>query len=160
LTALIACAAASVGAVALIGWHARRGGADPFVLAAGLGVLLVSRAFVDYSTSGLENPLTHLLLAAFVAVFLGAPEIDLRILFLLGSLAGLGVLNRMDTALLFLPPLAWTLWRARSGKAVAVVLLSFSPFFLWEVVSIIYYGFPFPNTAYAKLRTGISRLAY
>ena len=29
------------------------------------------------------------------------------------------------------------------------------PFVTWEILSIIYYGFPFPNTAYAKLHTGI-----
>jgi len=34
--------------------------------------LLSSQAFTDYSTSGLENPLINLLLAAFSAVFLGA----------------------------------------------------------------------------------------
>ena len=28
-------------------------------------VLLSSKAFIDYSTSGLENPLTHLLLLVF-----------------------------------------------------------------------------------------------
>lgn len=33
-------------------------------------VLLSSQAFIDYSTSGLENPLTHLLLALFGAEFL------------------------------------------------------------------------------------------
>ena len=31
-------------------------------------VLLSSKAFIDYSTSGLENPLTHLLLLAFPGV--------------------------------------------------------------------------------------------
>ena len=30
-----------------------------------LSTLALSKAFVDYSTSGLENPLTHLLLAGF-----------------------------------------------------------------------------------------------
>ena len=32
--------------------------------------LVCSRAFIDFSTSGLENPLSYLLLAAFVGVFL------------------------------------------------------------------------------------------
>jgi len=32
--------------------------------------LALSKAFVDYSTSGLENPLTHLLLALFAALVL------------------------------------------------------------------------------------------
>jgi arabinofuranosyltransferase len=34
-------------------------------------------------------------------------------------------------------------------------LLGLSPFIAWEIFSLIYYGFPFPNTAYAKLHTGI-----
>src|SRR5258706_16469082 len=39
-----------------------------------LGILLFSKAFVDYSTSGLENPVTHLLLALFLIVFLLEPH--------------------------------------------------------------------------------------
>jgi len=30
----------------------------------------------------------------------------------------------------------------------------------WEVFSLVYYGFPFPNTAYAKLSTGIPKSEY
>ena len=30
-----------------------------------------------------------------------------------------------------------------------------APFILWEAFSIIYYGFAFPNSAYAKLTTGV-----
>jgi len=41
------------------------------VSAARLAVLVSSRAFTDYSTSGLENPLTHLLLASFFVVYFG-----------------------------------------------------------------------------------------
>ncbi|MCJ7799731.1 MAG: hypothetical protein MUP33_08230, partial [Polaromonas sp.] len=33
--------------------------------------------------------------------------------------------------------------------------LGFSPFILWEGFTLFYYGFLFPNTAYAKLNTGI-----
>ena len=29
------------------------------------------------------------------------------------------------------------------------------PLIVWEVFSVIYFGFPFPNTAYAKLKTGV-----
>jgi arabinofuranosyltransferase len=38
---------------------------------------------------------------------------------------------------------------------VGVLSLGFAPFLAWEIFSIIYYGFPFPNTAYAKISTGI-----
>jgi arabinofuranosyltransferase len=43
----------------------------------------------------------------------------------------------------------------RAAKVAGLVLLGFAPFLAWEIFSIIYYGFPFPNTAYAKLNTGI-----
>jgi arabinofuranosyltransferase len=33
--------------------------------------------------------------------------------------------------------------------------LGFLPLLLWTAFSLFYYGFPFPNTAYAKLATGI-----
>ena len=34
-------------------------------------------------------------------------------------------------------------------------LLGLTPLLAWEIFSVIYYGFPLPNTAYAKLGTGI-----
>ena len=35
------------------------------------------------------------------------------------------------------------------------LLIGFVPVVAWELFSLFYYGFPFPNTAYAKLKTGI-----
>src|SRR5262249_49120863 len=66
-----------------------------------------------------------------------------------------GILNRMDTALLYLPALALAFWPQRSLREVAVVAAGLLPLLAWEVFAIIYYGFPFPNTAYAKLGLGI-----
>ncbi|MBN2031312.1 hypothetical protein JW824_13850 [bacterium] len=37
-------------------------------------------------------------------------------------------------------------------------LIAFSPVFFWELFSLVYYGFLFPNTAYAKLNTGIRKI--
>jgi arabinofuranosyltransferase len=45
--------------------------------------------------------------------------------------------------------------RARPGKAVSALLLGFAPLITWLVFSLFYYGFPWPNTAYAKLGTGV-----
>jgi len=120
----------------------------------GVVALTFSRAFVDYSTSGLENPLTHLLLALFVWALLPR-QLGAGRLLLLSFIAGLGVLNRMDSLLLFLPGLAYVWLGLRTWRATGAVLLGFSPFIAWEVFSVIYYGFPFPNTAYSKLGTGI-----
>ncbi len=120
----------------------------------GVILLLSSKAFVDFSSSGLENPLTHALLLLFLWGYFDW-NLDERKLKQLSIIAGLLVLNRMDTILL-IGPMLLVIWRSFSliggGRAV---LLGFVPFVLWEVFSIFYYGFPFPNTAYAKLNTGI-----
>ncbi len=116
--------------------------------------LMLSKAFVDYSTSGLENPLTHMLLAIFGWNYLKEEKEKPKIL-MISLIGGFLVLNRMDTLLLIAPAILLVFWRNRSWKNLAMVALGFSPFFIWEFFSLIYYGFPFPNTAYAKLNTGI-----
>lgn len=147
----------SIAAFAVLAWYARRERLHLLPVAAALAILIVSKAFVDYSTSGLENPLSHLLLAVFVVLWFGAPESDTRLL-RLSLLAGLATLNRMDTVLLFLPALTWELWRSPTSPRFTLVFLGFVPFVLWEGFATVYYGSPFPNTAYAKLNTGVSRL--
>ena len=123
-------------------------------------LLVFSRAFVDYSTSGLENALTHLLLVLFGLFYL-RPGFSLRRVFTLSLIASLGTLNRMDTVLLYLPALLYALWRARGEgrfwRVIGAAALGQLPFVLWEIFSLIYYGFTLPNTAFAKLATGISR---
>jgi arabinofuranosyltransferase len=64
----------------------------------------------------------------------------------------------MDTLLFFIPPLVSIVGRTRRWRDLLWVGAGFLPFVLWEVFSITYYGFPFPNTAYAKLNTGIPQL--
>lgn len=121
----------------------------------GITILIFSKAFIDYSTSGLENPLTHLILALFLFVYFKS-EMNLRTFFLLSLIAAMGMFNRMDTFLLFFPALVYVLFRLGKFKGLYVLILGFVPFILWECFSVFYYGFPFPNTAYAKLNTGIS----
>ena len=113
--------------------------------------LACSKAFIDFSTSGLENPLSFLLLALFIRIYIEQPHNVFR----LALIAGLATLNRMDTVLFYLPALLSVWWLQRNLRTTATVVLGFVPFGLWEVFAIIYYGFPFPNTAYAKLAAGI-----
>jgi arabinofuranosyltransferase len=131
-----------------------------------LGVLLASKAFLDYSSSGLENPLTHLLLALFFTRFLLAPrpwsEASPREVTVLFLLAALGFVNRQDTALFFFPACTVVLIeqiRSRGPRALKSVLLGVAPAPVWLLFSCFYYGSFVPNTAYAKL-TGprISRI--
>jgi len=129
----------------------------PLSLAVALIALGSSKAFVDYSTSGLENPLSHCLLLLAVWVYWDKPA-SLRSFGLLALLTALGVLNRMDTLLLYLPLLVTRGLEVgrREGlpRLLAMTLLAFLPFIIWELFSLFYFGFPFPNTAYAKLNTG------
>jgi arabinofuranosyltransferase len=119
----------------------------------GLAVVLVavsSKAFMEFSTSGLENPLSHLLLVLFVGQWWRNGREGGRLL-QLSLLFSLLLLCRMDFALLAGPALGMAFWRERSWRALRVVVIGMLPFVAWEVFSVIYYGFPFPNTAYAKL---------
>lgn len=141
--------------VAAVGLLAFRLPLRPTTAALGVLVLAGSRAFTDYATSGLENPLTHLLLALFLLAYLIRPASNRRLL-TLSFLAALVALNRTDALLLVLPALGLVVWRGRSWAALGAAALGFLPFLLWTAFSLAYYGFPFPNTAYAKLNTGIA----
>lgn len=123
-------------------------------------ILLSSRAFVDYSTSGLENPLAHLLLAALVLVALRHRDDLSRALLSSSVIASLLYLTRPDLVLLALPVIVLAIRRSASlMRAVGIWVVGTLPAVAWTLFSLLYYGFPFPNTAYAKLGTGISRSA-
>jgi len=78
-------------------------------------------------------------------------------------LFSLSLVNRMDTALLLAPALLFAYIRnERLGmwKLAVVAVVGMLPFIAWEAFALVYYGFPFPNTAYAKLNTGIPSSEY
>jgi arabinofuranosyltransferase len=115
-------------------------------------ILSLSFGFVDYSTSGLENPLTHFLIVLFVIAYLK----DRPNLFVLSLISSLVMLNRIDAFILLLPALAYAWFSLGEYKSGLVhIFYGFIPIMLWELFSLFYFGFPFPNTAYAKLNTGI-----
>lgn len=119
-----------------------------------ISVLLFSNAFVDYCTSGLENPLSYLLSAVFLLVYFNdkGGEFSSKELFFLSLLASFAALNRLDSFVIFLPALVFAFWKSNNKlEALKYLVLGQFPIILWEVFSIIYYGFPFPNTYYAKL---------
>jgi arabinofuranosyltransferase len=123
---------------------------------AGLSILLlsVSGAFVDYATSGLENPLLCLLLG----LLLGASRVraDHRRLVLMSLVAGLAVLARPDAGIFAAPLLALSFWQYRPRlRATRLVLLGLSPLLAWELFSLVYYGSFIPNTALAKLNLAV-----
>jgi len=152
-------------------WLLVRGAASTAQVWLAAGLLLFSRAFVDYSTSGLENPLSNLLVLATFVAYTRAPHDPTslqqrRWLTRLTLLASLLYLTRPDDVLLIAPLLVSAALQVRRGDALGAAggrawaiarsaAIGAIPAALWTVFSVVYYGFPFPNTAYAKLATGI-----
>ncbi|WP_244243427.1 hypothetical protein [Leptospira andrefontaineae] len=123
--------------------------------------LLISRAFVDFSSSGLENPLSFLLIILFLSkAFDLEKKVDFRGIFLFFFYLSLSYLNRQDTVLLGLPFLLYLYKpfkeRESWGKFIGAAVLGLLPVLFWSIFSLIYYGYLFPNTAYAKLNTDLT----
>jgi len=156
LSVLMVSILCSTLAVALVLWRLalRLPQAIAFV-----ALLLCSQAVLDYTTSGLENPLSFLLAATFCWLWL-APAEQQRPLFPLFLVGCLLTLNRLDLVLLVFPALACLLWQQRSWRNLGLASLALLPLLAWEAFSLIYYGVPFPNTYYAKLSTGIPAAEY
>jgi arabinofuranosyltransferase len=138
-----------------------------------LSILTCSKAFIEYSTSGLENPLSLLLI---IVLFLLAAPLDqpqprksvapgnpepgpaaptqrrLVGLFLTGALIAT---NRLDLALLALPLIVATAAASHRRRIAGAALLGALPLLAWLSFSSVYYGYLLPNTAYAKLAAGI-----
>ncbi len=122
--------------------------------------LLFSKAFFDFSTSGLENPLSHFLLIIgswHAFQFIAKHEVkDARwALMLFGST----YLCRPDLVLIVIPLAIYVLAESRDWKTRReLMFLAILPGLLWSIFSLGYYGFLFPNTAYAKLENTIPQL--
>lgn len=120
-----------------------------------LALLAGSKSFIEFSTSGLENPLTHLLFALLLWQFWTNPPGVSRV-WRVSLLAGLIGFNRLDSLAFAGPLWAYAVWTTRSWTAVGVALAGLLPLAAWEAFAVFYYGFPFPNTVYAKMPTGLS----
>jgi arabinofuranosyltransferase len=126
---------------------------------AAAAVLTLSKAFVDFTTSGFETPLTYALLALFWAVYVGAVAPRARSESL-AALAGALVLTDVTAAVLVLPGLVGALWRSRSHGAWRAAAAGLAPVVAWEVFAFLYYGALLPNPTYARLYAEVPRSAH
>lgn len=157
-TTIVVSALLSLAAMGIFAWRLTRGGwvVVPLLLAASL-----SRAFVEYSTSGLENPLSHLILVLTACWYFGRRPSP-RTLAGLAFAASLAALTRPDLFLVVLP-FVWTGLRdaRRRGvpprERVRALAIGLVPLAAWEGFSLLYYGALVPNTALAKLGVGLAR---
>ena len=145
ITVSLVCAGVGVALLS------RRLGAAALLL---LPALFLSKCVTEFATSGLEGPLGYALGGAFLYELGGRGR--LRVLALLAALAAT---NRQDHVLIYAPVvLAVAVLAVRAGEVrrVAVdLLLGAIPLLAWEAFSLFYYGSLYPNTAYAKLNTGL-----
>jgi arabinofuranosyltransferase len=126
-------------------------------------VLSLSWAFVSFSTSGLEGPLSHLLVIWFCAEVLTGPALSARRSPAL--LAGLAALAHPSTLLVTLPVLLTSRAKRRVQDEAGGTeeqdrdhaashrtrsLLVFGPLFTWCTFATFYYGTPVPNPVIAE----------
>ena len=157
VTTIVLSIIVSMAAVVLV---VRYSASTSMAAVAALLALISSRAFVDYTTSGLENTLSYFLTALFCLAYtkqpIGRPM--LRQVVLLSCLVGF---NRLDLMLMLFPAVAYVFWtvlwkqRAPFWPIIGDAVLFSLPVSGWLAFSVIYFGYPFPNTYYAKLHTGI-----
>ncbi|MCR5673764.1 MAG: hypothetical protein K6F87_08645, partial [Lachnospiraceae bacterium] len=130
----------------------------------GLLVLIGSVSFVSYTTSGLENSMLFFLGACFMKIYFEHERYSSKNMLWIAILVSLIAMTRMDAVLIFAPMALYVYLVKRDGisfgKAVGLGILGLSLFVLWEIFATFYFGFPFPNTAYAKLGTGIALKDY
>jgi len=135
---------------------------------AALALVLASRSVFDFTSSGLEQPLSYALVGGYLMVYLAgpkqpsgalAPDARARWLGRLTLLFALALLSRHDLATLLLVPQLEALHRVRNagaGRLARAICLGALPFVAWTGFSLFYYGLPVPNTALAKLNNGIA----
>lgn len=120
-------------------------------------ILLLTRCFVDYSSSGLETPLVALTLSAFFLYWCRLTPVASKT-FALVFLGSLCAITRHDT-LLFTAPFivsqvvksAWPLSGRSCVDQARQVVVGATPVLAWTAFSLLYYGAAVPNTANAKI---------
>jgi len=139
------------------------------VLLTSILLFSASTGFYDYTSSGLENVLAYFVIAVYILNYTKLFTFDEdskipkeNLIWFIFISFGLILCVRHDLVLILMPPTIYVVlknWRFFSIKQwITLSIIALSPFILWSLFSLIYYGFPFPNTAYAKLNTGIPQI--
>ena len=132
--------------------------------------LTASKGFMNYTSSGMENPLSYFILSLFlfyyVRVFSNEEKADkFSSLTKLTIIVSLVPLVRHDLALLVAPAYAFAWLRSAENinspspwkKRLTQAVLAALPLLLWSLFALFYYGNPLPNTALAKLYSLVPR---
>ena len=149
---LILSVAFSTAAAGFILWSARSG----ILVLMAAALLICSNAFMEYSTSGLENPLSYFFLGAvFVLSKSGwdpGRQFTTKWSALMGLTLAATALTRLDLLLILCLPLTALAWRMRRNlRSLAIAGAAFlAPLVLWGAWSWLTYSSLVPNTLAAK----------
>ena len=124
--------------------------------------LLLSNAFIDFTSSGLENPLAYAGIAALIALSLrawNAVGIPWWSPMLIGLTAAAIFLTRMDLLALIAVPMAVLAWNQRhSVRTLVIGAVTFiAPLVVWFTWTYLTYASLLPNTFAAKTNAEIPR---
>jgi arabinofuranosyltransferase len=111
-------------------------------------IFLLSDPWVSFQTSGLENSLSHFLIATILAVAtLPKKSSPGWLVFLMGTLC----LSRPDLFILVFPSIVYTvLTNYHDKQQLLIIILAFLPVIVWFHFAWFFYGDIIPNTAHAK----------
>ncbi|MBF4454672.1 hypothetical protein IRT38_04575 [Acinetobacter sp. SK-43] len=125
-------------------------------------LFLSSRAVIDFSSSGLENSLSHFLVIFFFYILYFKQKSKYFFLILSLILSAM-FLNRMDLIIPFIA-LAVYIFFIQSYKdkrlkfSLAQGMIGFIPVILWSLFALYYYGSFFANSVIAKTNIGLPRV--
>lgn len=150
-------------------WILRKIFNNDFLLCCSILLFSASRGFYDYTSSGLENVLAYFFIALYLYLNYNMVQKDAEItasnkksMIMTLFVYGLIICIRHDLALLLFPITVYSIWRSRRVFSLkqwaSMIIVALFPFILWSLFCLYYYGFPFPNTAYAKINTGIDKI--
>ncbi len=155
----------SLGLMAVTLWYmaVRIGRVNQWIMIVLL--LAVSNCFVDFSTSGLENPLIFVLCIVFFDLYILAnrqqpADSSQKTVIALHVVAGFMLLTRHDLLMVVILPLLYLHFSGvvRREDRLMNVTIAGSLLFIWTIFSLFYYGVPLPNTAYAKLGMDVAHM--
>ena len=130
-------------------------------------LLVSSTGFFDFTSAGMETGLCYFLISIYVLLYhrlFVAEAVPAQTKSRLRKLLvcfGLLLTCRHDILTLTLVPTLYAVWAFRKSLTLRqwllTVVVAMAPIVIWTAISLIYYGIPVPNTAFAKLNTGIPK---
>ena len=135
-------------------WLVLRAARTKAMVFVSLILLLGSNAFMEFTTSGLENPLSFAVIGTYITLLLRFSVTPPRAFqsCVIGVTLAAALLTRMDLAILVLIPTLGFVWHHRRSARQIIVMMTAAivPLLVWLTWSWVTYASILPNTFAAK----------